>query len=83
MRTLEIEPENLSAHHNLALVYTALDYTEQAQRHRALHEKYRPDDNAVEQAATLHRSRNPAADKAAAAIAIYVLNKQDRKTQQP
>ncbi len=83
MRTLEIEPENLSAHHNLALVYSALDYTEQAQRHRALHEKYRPDDNAVEQAATLHRSRNPAADKAAAAIAIYVLNKQDRKTRQP
>ncbi len=79
-RTLEIEPENLSAHHNLALVYTALGHEGQAERHRALHEKYRPDDNAVEQAVALHRSRNPAADKAAADIAIYVLNKQGRTT---
>jgi len=44
--------------------------------HRALHEKYRPDDNAVEQAVARHRRENPAADHAAAAIAIYDLGRQ-------
>jgi hypothetical protein len=38
-----------------------------------LHEKYRPDDNAVEQAVARHRRENPAADHAASAIAIYQL----------
>ncbi|UCC56730.1 MAG: tetratricopeptide repeat protein, partial [Gammaproteobacteria bacterium] len=78
-RTLEIEPEDLAAHHNLAQVYTELGATELAARHRALFEKYRPDDHAVEQAVAKHRSENPAADHAAAAVAIYDLN---RATQQ-
>ena len=46
------------------------------QRHRVLREKYRPDDHAIEHAVTLHRSNNPAADHAAAAIAIYDLNRE-------
>ncbi|MDH3901259.1 MAG: tetratricopeptide repeat protein, partial [Gammaproteobacteria bacterium] len=74
-RTLEIEPENLAAHYNLAQVYTELGATEQAAGHRALFDKYRPDDHAVEQAVAKHRSENPAADHAAAAIAIYDLNR--------
>jgi tetratricopeptide (TPR) repeat protein len=76
IRTLEIEPENLTAHHNLALVNTQLGNTERAEHHRALFEKYRPDDHAVEQAVAKHRRNNPAADHAAAAIAIYDLNEQ-------
>ncbi len=74
-KTLQIEPEDLAAHHNLALVYGALGETRLAAGHRELHEKYRPDDQAVAQAVARHRSSNPAADHAAAAIAIYDLNR--------
>mgnify|MGYP001818570294 CR=1 FL=1 len=74
-RTLQIDPENLSAHYNLGLVYAQLGDSTLAAQHRALHEKYRPDDHAVEQAVARHRSANPAADHAAAAIAIYDLGR--------
>ena len=74
-RTLLIDPENLTAHYNLALVHAQLGNTDKAGQHRALHEKYRPDDHAVEQAVARHRRENPAADHAAAAIAIYDLGR--------
>jgi len=76
LKTLEIEPEDLAAHYNLALVYSALGETQLADAQRALHEKYRPDDHAIEQAVARHRSSNPAADHAAADIAIYDLNRE-------
>jgi tetratricopeptide (TPR) repeat protein len=76
LQTLEIEPEDLTAHHNLALVYSALGETQLAEVQRELHEKYRPDDHAIEQAVARHRRSNPAADHAAAAIAIYDLNRE-------
>jgi len=72
-RTLAIDSEDAAAHFNLALVYSQQGNTELADRHRALHEQYRPDDTAIEQAVTRHRSANPAADHAASAIAIYHL----------
>jgi tetratricopeptide (TPR) repeat protein len=75
LKTLAIDPEDLTAHYNLAQVYTDLGDTEKAERHRLLHEQYRPDDHAVEQAVTGHRTTNPAADHAAAAIAIYHLSR--------
>jgi len=75
-KTLKIDPENLTAHYNLGFVYAQLGNTGKAGLHRALHEKYRPDDNAVEQAVARHRRENPAADHAAAAIAIYDLGRQ-------
>jgi tetratricopeptide (TPR) repeat protein len=77
-KTLEIEPENLAAHHNLALVCAALGEEEAAGQHRVLREKYRPDDHAIEQAVAAQRMSNPAADHAAAAIAIYDLNREPR-----
>jgi len=76
LKTLDIDPEDLTAHYNLAQVYTELGETDLAEQHRALHEKYRPDDHAIEQAVARHRSINPAANHAAAAIAIYDLNRQ-------
>jgi tetratricopeptide (TPR) repeat protein len=76
LKTLAIDPEDLTAHYNLAQVYTELGETDLAEKHRALHEKYRPDDHAIEQAVAKHRSINPAANHAAAAIAIYDLNRQ-------
>ena len=74
-KTLHIDPENLAAHYNLALVHAQLGNTDRAEQHRSLHEKYRPDDHAVEQAVAIHRRENPAADHAAAAIVIYDLGR--------
>ncbi|MGD2082222.1 MAG: aspartate phosphatase [Chromatiales bacterium] len=74
---LSIDPENLRAHYTLALVLADLGDSEGAARHRALHEKYRPDDHAREQAVAIHRSRNPAADHAAEPIAIYDLQRRE------
>jgi tetratricopeptide (TPR) repeat protein len=74
-RTLDIDPENQSAHYNLALVYAELGDQPQMEIHRAAHERYRPDDNAIEVAVTRHRRSNPAADHAASAFPIYDLNR--------
>ncbi len=74
-QVLDIDPENLTAHYNLALVYAELDQPELAQQHRELHEQYRPDDQAIERAVSAHRSRNPAANHAAEAVAIYDLQR--------
>ncbi|MGB5737459.1 MAG: tetratricopeptide repeat protein, partial [Thiohalocapsa sp.] len=72
-QALAIDPENAAAHHNLSLVLNELGDAAGADRHRALHERYRSDDNAVERAVTLHRRSNPAADHAAEPVAIYAL----------
>ncbi|MDJ0863417.1 MAG: multiheme c-type cytochrome [Gammaproteobacteria bacterium] len=74
-RVLVLDPENVTAHYNLALVHTWLGDTERAGRHRSLHGKYRADDNARERVVTLHRRRNPAADHAAEAVVIYDLQR--------
>ena len=75
-KTLQIDPENLAAHYNLGLIYAQLGNADKAGQHRTLHEKYRPDDHAVELAVASHRRENPAADHAAAAIAIYDLGRE-------
>ena len=74
-RTLAIDPENQSAHYNLALVYSELDDNERASHHRQQHDHYRPDDHAIEIAVTRHRQTNAAADHAAGAFVIYDLNR--------
>jgi len=82
LKTLTIDPEDLTAHYNLAQVYTELGETELAEQHRVLHEKYRPDDHAIEQAVAKSRTTNPVANHAAAAIAIYDLNRSPADTGQ-
>ncbi len=72
-RTLTIDPENATAHYNLALIYNRLGDATQARTHRALHLKYKPDDNARERAVAIHRRNHPAADHAAEAVVIYDL----------
>ena len=74
-RSLAIDPENLAAHYSLSLVEAGLGNREAARRHQRLHERYRPDDNAVEQAVTRHRRQVPAANHAAQPIAIYDLQR--------
>ena len=74
-RSLKIDPENLPAHYNLALVYAELGESEKANYHRQQHDLFRPDDHAIETAVTRHRQNNAAADHAAAAFVIYDLNR--------
>ncbi len=44
-----------------------------SERHRKLHERYRPDDNARDRAVATARRNNPAADHATQAIVLYDL----------
>ena len=74
-KTLELDPENVTAHYNLALIYTRLDEEKSAAGHRSLHLKYKPDDNAQDNSVAAHRARNPAANHAAESIVIYDLQK--------
>ena len=73
--TLKIDSENVVAHHNLALLHDQLGNREAADRHRRLHERYRPDDNARDYAVSVARRADPAADHAAQAIVIYPLQR--------
>ena len=74
-KTLTLDSENLTAHYNLALIHAQLGKEKLASEHRRLHERYRPDDNARDQAIAIHRRQNPAADHAAQAIVIYSLQR--------
>ena len=74
-QTLTLDSENLTAHYNLALIHSQLGNKELAEKHRLLHEKYRPDDNARDVAVANARRANPAADNAAQAITIYKLQR--------
>jgi tetratricopeptide (TPR) repeat protein len=75
LETLRLDPENVTAHYNLDLVYKQLGERERAQEHFALYRKYKPDDNARDRAIAKHRAENPAADHAAEAIVIYELSR--------
>ena len=74
-KTLSLDSENLAAHYNLSLIYEQLGESKLAAEHRASHERYRPDDNARDRAVTIARRANPAADHAAQAIVIYLLQR--------
>jgi tetratricopeptide (TPR) repeat protein len=76
--TLAVDSENVTAHHNLAQLYTQLGDNAKATEHRALHERYRPDDNARDRAVAVARLRDPAADHAAQAVVIYDLQRKTR-----
>ena len=69
------DPENMAAHYGLAQVYARLGDSESAARHRALHGRYRPDDNAQDRAKALARSRDAAANHAAEAVVVYDLQR--------
>ena len=74
-KTLALDSENVAAHYNLALIHGALGKHELAAKHRQLHEKYRPDENARDRAIAIHRANNPAADHAAQSIVIHDLQR--------
>lgn len=70
---LEVDPENVSAHYGLATIYSQLENAELEAHHRALHAKYRVDDNARDRALAVARRNDPIADHAADDVVIYDL----------
>lgn len=74
-KTLALDSENVTAHYELQLLYAALGDAEKSAEHRALHAKYKPDDNARDRAFALARQKYPAANHAAEAVVIYSLHR--------
>lgn len=74
-QTLLVDSENVTAHHNLAQLHAILGNAEQAQIHRDLHGKFKPDDTARGQAVGAAREKYPAANQAAEPLVIYELDR--------
>jgi tetratricopeptide (TPR) repeat protein len=74
-KTLETDTENVTAHHNLHLLWVQLNDEEKAAKHRELHARYKPNDNAADRAVRLAREKYPAANHAAEAVVIYPLQR--------
>jgi hypothetical protein len=74
-QVLTLDPENVTAHYNLALLHGLLGDEQKADHHRTLHAKYKPDDNARDRAVAAARIRYPAANHAAEAVVVYDLHR--------
>ena len=74
-KALALDSENLTAHFNLAQLYTQLGDEQAAAFHRREHAKYLPDYNAADRAIAIARRANPAADHATQATVIYPLQR--------
>ena len=74
-KALVLDPELMTAHYSLSLIHDILGNDDKAAMHRALHEKYRPDDNAQDIAIAKARLDNPAANHASEDIVIYDLQR--------
>jgi len=74
-RALIYDPENVTAHYNLQLLYQQLDNKVLAKKHRILHAQYKPDDNARDRAIAAARKRYPAANHASQSVVIYPLQR--------
>jgi tetratricopeptide (TPR) repeat protein len=74
-KTLHIDSENVTAHHNLHQIYEELGDQTKAAFHNSEHLKVKPDDNAQGRAVGLARQKYPAANLAAEAIVIYPLQR--------
>ena len=74
-KTLAIDSENVAAHYNLFLIYKELGDAAKSDEHRRLHERFREDNNARDNAIDIARRANPAADHAAQAVVIYDLQR--------
>jgi tetratricopeptide (TPR) repeat protein len=74
-RTIAIDSENVTAHHNLQLLYAELGETEKSREHEQLHLRYKLDDNAQGRAERLARQKYAAANHAAEAVVKYPLQR--------
>jgi tetratricopeptide (TPR) repeat protein len=76
LRVLQIDSENVTAHANLAETYALTGKSELESKHRTLHGRYKPDDNAAEVAVPAARRKYPAANQAAESLVIYDLHRE-------
>ena len=72
---LRYDPENAAAYYNLTQIYDDLGERERADEYRALHAKYKVDDNAAEKAIAAARIKYPAANLASEAVVLYDLRR--------
>jgi tetratricopeptide (TPR) repeat protein len=79
-KTLVEDPENVTAHWNLAQLNDLMGNAEVASEHRGFHRKYKPDDSARDEAISAHRIANPPANHAASDIVIYDLQRETNST---
>ncbi len=82
-QVLESDSENVTAHANLVEIHSLLGNEEMESKHRRLHARYKPDDNAVEVAVPSARRRYPAANHAAESLVIYDLEREDDQDASP
>ena len=75
LKVLQIDAENVTAHANLAETYALTGESELESKHRTLHGRYKPDDNAAEVAVPAARRKYPAANQAAESLVIYDLHR--------
>ena len=74
-KVLKLDPENVSAHYGLHLVYQDLGDDVKAAEHAKLHARFKPDDNARDVAVEQARRKYPAAARASEPIVKYRLNR--------
>ena len=74
-RALEIDSENVTAHYNLQQLYRELGNNQKARYHTDLHAKFKPDDNARDQAVGRAKTRYPAANAASEEPVFYRLQR--------
>lgn len=74
-KTLAVDSENVTAHHNLQLLYADLGDEAKSHEHELLHLRFKPDDNAQGRAERLAREKYPAANHAAEAVVRYSLQR--------
>lgn len=74
--TLKIDSENFTAHYTLSQIYDLMSDKKLAEYHRRLHNRYRVDDNAGDEARALAKAKYPWADHAAASVVIYNLQRE-------
>lgn len=72
-KVLETDSENVTAHANLAEIYSWAGDSKKEKYHRERHAVYKPDNNAAEIAIPAARRKYPAANQAAEALVIYDL----------
>ncbi len=74
--TLKLDVENVTAHYNLQQLHQLLGDAEKSAHHRALHQRFKPDDTISGTAIRLARERYPAANHAAEPLVIYPLQRE-------
>jgi len=72
---LALDPENVAALWGLAQIAASTGRSEEAARWRALHGRYKPDDNARDRAVALARRADAAANHAAEDVVVYDLQR--------